>query len=73
MVVAHRGVSFLYSENTLELNTLFLVLAFHISLGLSARKTAFALNNIFALKLSYQRSLKLHGGSRLLSASFQPG
>ena len=40
-----------------SLNTLSLVLAFHISLGLSARKTAFALNNVFALKLSYQTVL----------------
>ena len=40
-----------------SLNTLSLVLAFHISLGLSARKTAFALNNIFDLKISYQTVL----------------
>lgn len=51
-----EGNPFLFSIRN-SLNTLSLVLTFHISLGLSARKTAFALNNIFALKLSYQTVL----------------
>ncbi|MEO0115561.1 MAG: DDE-type integrase/transposase/recombinase, partial [candidate division WOR-3 bacterium] len=40
-----------------SLNTLCLALTFHISLGLSARKTAFALRNVFSLKVSYQTIL----------------
>jgi len=46
----------LYSiRNTL--NTLCLVLTFHISLGLSARKTAFVLRHVFAIPASYQTVL----------------
>ncbi|HBY56888.1 MAG TPA: hypothetical protein DEG96_03380 [Candidatus Atribacteria bacterium] len=40
-----------------SLNTLCLVLTFHISLGISARKTAFILRNVFSLPLSYQSVL----------------
>jgi len=40
-----------------SLNTLCLVLTFHISLGISARKTAFILGNAFKLPISYQRVL----------------
>lgn len=40
-----------------NLNTLCLALTFHISLGLSARKTAFALRNVFSLKVSHQTIL----------------
>lgn len=40
-----------------SLHTLCLILTFHVSLGISARKTAFILTNVFALKLSYQTVL----------------
>jgi hypothetical protein len=40
-----------------SLNTLCLALTFHISLGISARKTAFVLRNVFSLPLSYQSVL----------------
>ncbi len=40
-----------------SLNTLCLALTFHISLGISARKTAFILGNVFSLPLSYQTVL----------------
>jgi len=40
-----------------SLNTLCLALTFHISLGISARKTAFILRNVFSLPLSYQSVL----------------
>jgi len=39
------------------LHTLSLVLTFHISLGLSARKTAFVLRNVFNISTSYQTVL----------------
>ena len=39
------------------MNTLCLALTFHISLGISARKTAFILTNVFQLKTSYQTIL----------------
>ena len=39
------------------LNTLCLALTFHISLGISARKTAFILRNVFNLPISYQTIL----------------
>jgi putative transposase len=39
------------------LHTLCLALTFHVSLGLSARKTAFVLRNIFGLPASYQTVL----------------
>jgi hypothetical protein len=39
------------------LNTLCLALAFHISLGLSARKTAYVLRNVFGVAASYQTVL----------------
>jgi transposase-like protein len=39
------------------LHTLCLTLAFHVSLGLSARKTAFVLRNVFGLNASYQTVL----------------
>ena len=42
-------------RNSLE--TLTLVFTFHISLGLSARKTAFALRNVFGIPVSYQTVL----------------
>ena len=38
-------------------NTLCLALTFHISLGLSARKTAFVLRNVFGIRISYQSVL----------------
>ena len=37
-----------------SLNALCLALTFHISLGISARKTAFVLRNVFNLPISYQ-------------------
>jgi len=40
-----------------SLNTLCLILTFHISLGLSARKTAFILKNVFCIPASYQTVL----------------
>lgn len=40
-----------------SLNTLALVLSFHISFAISARKTAYMLREIFQLKLSYQTVL----------------
>ena len=40
-----------------SLNTLCLALTFHISLGVSARKTAFILRNVFSLPISYQTVL----------------
>ena len=40
-----------------SLNTLCLVLTFHLSLGISARKTAFVLRKVFSLPLSYQNVL----------------
>lgn len=39
------------------MNTLCLALTFHISLGISARKTAFILRNVFQLPTSYQTVL----------------
>ncbi|MBU4304215.1 MAG: DDE-type integrase/transposase/recombinase [Candidatus Omnitrophica bacterium] len=39
------------------MNTLCLALTFHISLGISARKTAFILRNVFELQASYQTVL----------------
>ncbi|MBW1857678.1 MAG: DDE-type integrase/transposase/recombinase [Deltaproteobacteria bacterium] len=39
------------------MNTLCLALTFHISLGISARKTAFILQNVFQLHASYQTIL----------------
>lgn len=38
-------------------NTLCLALTFHVSLGISARKTAFILRNVFSLPCSYQTVL----------------
>lgn len=40
-----------------SLNTLCLILTFHISLGISAPKTAFILKNIFSRPCSYQAGL----------------
>jgi len=40
-----------------SMNTLCLALTFHISLGISARKTAFILQNVFELQASYQTVL----------------
>ena len=40
-----------------SMNTLCLALTFHISLGISARKTAFILRNVFELPASYQTVL----------------
>ena len=40
-----------------SLNTLCFALTFHISLGISARKTAFILRNVFSLPISYQSVL----------------
>jgi putative transposase len=40
-----------------SLNTLCLALTFHVSLGVSARKTAFILNHVFGLRISYQTVL----------------
>lgn len=39
------------------MNTLCLALTFHVSLGISARKTAFILRNVFELPASYQTIL----------------
>ena len=39
------------------MNTLALSLTFHISLGLSARQTAFVLRNVFSIPVSYQTVL----------------
>lgn len=38
-------------------NTFCLILTFHVSLGISARKTAFILRNVFSLPVSYQTIL----------------
>ena len=40
-----------------SLNTLCLALTFHISFGMSARKTAFVLRNVFSIPCSYQTVL----------------
>jgi len=40
-----------------SLNTLSLALTFHISMGISARKTAFILRNVFSIPCSYQTVL----------------
>ena len=40
-----------------SMNTLCMALTFHISLGISARKTAFILNHVFQLPASYQTVL----------------
>ncbi len=40
-----------------SMNTLCLILTFHISLAMSARKTAFVLNNVFRIPISYQTVL----------------
>jgi len=40
-----------------SLNTLCLALTFHISMGISARKTSFILKNVFSLPASYQTVL----------------
>ena len=40
-----------------SMNTLCLALTFHISLGISARKTAFILHKVFQLQASYQTIL----------------
>ncbi len=40
-----------------SLNTLCLILTFHISLAISARKTAFILKNVFSIPASYQTVL----------------
>jgi transposase-like protein/rubredoxin len=40
-----------------SLNTLCLALTFHVSLGISARKTAFILRNVFSIPCSYQTVL----------------
>jgi len=40
-----------------SLNTLCLILTFHISLGISARKTAYILRNVFSINASYQTVL----------------
>ncbi len=40
-----------------SLNTLCLALTFHVSLGISARKTAYILRNVFQLSASYQTVL----------------
>lgn len=50
-----KGYSIFAIHNSL--NTLCLTLSFHISLGMSARQTAFALKNIFSLPISYQTVL----------------
>jgi len=51
-----RDPSYLFNIHN-SLNTLCLTLTFHISLGISARKTAFILGNIFSLPISYQTVL----------------
>lgn len=50
-----KGASIFDIRNSL--NTFCLALTFHISLGISARKTAFILKNIFSLSCSYQTVL----------------
>ena len=40
-----------------SLNTLSLILTFYISMGLSSRKTAFILRNVFSIKISYRSIL----------------
>jgi len=51
-----KDVSCLFKIHN-SLNTLCLALTFHISLGISARKTAFILRNVFNLPISYQTIL----------------
>jgi transposase-like protein len=50
-----KGASIFDIRNSL--NTFCLALTFHISLGISARKTAFILKNVFSLRCSYQTVL----------------
>ncbi|MFH1776584.1 MAG: DDE-type integrase/transposase/recombinase [Candidatus Omnitrophota bacterium] len=50
-----KGTSVFDIRNSL--NTFCLALTFHISLGISARKTAFILKNVFSLGCSYQTVL----------------
>lgn len=51
----HKHYSIFRIRNSL--NTLCLALTFHISLGISARKTAFILRNVFTIPASYQTVL----------------
>ena len=51
-----EGYPFLFNIRN-SLNTLALSLTFHISLGLSARQTAFVLRNVFSIPVSYQTVL----------------
>ena len=50
-----RGTAIFDIRNSL--NTLCLALTFHVSMGISARKTAFILRNVFSLPCSYQTVL----------------
>jgi len=51
-------------------NVLGLVLAFHISLGITARKTAYLLKAIFSIKISYQTVLNYAGSSAFYCHQF---
>lgn len=51
----HKHYSIFAIRNSL--NTLCLALTFHISMGISARKTAFILRNVFSIPASYQTIL----------------
>lgn len=51
-------------------NTLGLVLAFHVSLGITARKTAYLLKSIFSINISYQTVLNYAESSAFYCHNF---
>jgi transposase-like protein len=53
-----------------SLNTLCLILTFHISLAVSARKTAFILKNVFSVPCSYQTVLNYSQSAAYLCHKF---
>ena len=59
---APRESSSIFSIHN-SLNTLCLALTFHVSLGISARKTAFILKKVFSLPASYQTVLNYAGSA----------
>lgn len=53
-----------------SLNTICLALTFYISMGLSSRKTAFILRNVFSLKVSYRSILNYAQSAAYYSYAF---
>lgn len=53
-----------------SLNTLCLILTFHISMALSSRKTAFILKNVFSINVSYQTVLNYSQSAAYLCHKF---